>query len=122
MTLALERNGRDAPRARCERGNTAEFTGGSRAYPMVRSLGRHAGLEMATMQETRRAHDTSAPPVSQANLLEYSGIAVLSLAAWLVRAWKLRALGLSHFDEGVYANSGFWALHSFFGPGLDPWQ
>ena len=49
-------------------------------------------------------------------------IAVLSLAALAVRAWKFYAIGLSHFDEGVYTNSGFWALPSFFGPGLDPWQ
>jgi dolichyl-phosphate-mannose-protein mannosyltransferase len=77
---------------------------------------------MATIQETRRADDTFAPPTSQQNLLEYSGIAVLSLAALVVRTWKFWAIGLSHFDEGVYANSGFWALHSFFGPGLDPWQ
>jgi dolichyl-phosphate-mannose-protein mannosyltransferase len=77
---------------------------------------------MATIQETRRADDAFAPPTSQQNLLEYSGIAVLSLAALVMRTWKFWAIGLSHFDEGVYANSGFWALHSFFGPRLDPWQ
>jgi len=77
---------------------------------------------MATIWETRSAHDTFAPPTSQQNLLEYSGIAVLSLAALLLRTAKSGALGLSHFDEGVYANSGFWALGSFTGPRLDPWQ
>jgi len=77
---------------------------------------------MATTQETRRAHHAFAPPTSQQNLFEYSGVAVLSLAALVVRTWKFCAIGLSHFDEGVYANSGFWALPSFFGPKLDPWQ
>jgi hypothetical protein len=62
---------------------------------------------MATIQETRRADDTFAPPTSQQNLLEYGGIAVLSLAALVVRTWKFWAIGLSHFDEGVYANSAF---------------
>jgi 4-amino-4-deoxy-L-arabinose transferase-like glycosyltransferase len=77
---------------------------------------------MATILETQRARDSSAPLTSQRNLLEHSAIVVLSLVALLLRAWKLSSLGLSHFDEGVYANSGFWSLHSFFGPGLDPWQ
>jgi dolichyl-phosphate-mannose-protein mannosyltransferase len=77
---------------------------------------------MATIQETRRTRDSFAPPTSQRDLLDYAGIAVLGLASLLLRAWKPAALGLSHFDEGVYANSGFWLLHSFCGPNLDPWQ
>ena len=77
---------------------------------------------MATILETQTARDWSAPLTWQRNLLEHSAIVVLSLVALLLRAWKLSSLGLSHFDEGVYANSGFWSLHTFFGPALDPWQ
>lgn len=77
---------------------------------------------MATTWEMRSPHHTLPPPASPANLLEYGGIAVLSLAALVLRTAKLGALGLSHFDEGVYANSGFWSLRAFSGPGLDPWQ
>ena len=49
-------------------------------------------------------------------------LSVVVLLSALVRAWKLSSLGLDHFDEGVYALSGFWSLHSFHGTALYPFQ
>lgn len=59
---------------------------------------------------------------SRIEISDLAAIVVLSLTGLMLRVWKQSALGLTHFDEGVYANSAFAFLPTFFGPGLDPWQ
>jgi 4-amino-4-deoxy-L-arabinose transferase-like glycosyltransferase len=44
------------------------------------------------------------------------------LLGFFLRVWNFSQLGLTHFDEGVSAWSGFWTLHKFAGPALYPWQ
>jgi 4-amino-4-deoxy-L-arabinose transferase-like glycosyltransferase len=48
--------------------------------------------------------------------------ASIVLAALVFRAWKFFLLGLDHYDEGIYALSGFWSLHSYAGHAMYPFQ
>lgn len=47
---------------------------------------------------------------------------VIVFLAFIVRAWGFFHLGLSHYDEGVYALSGFWSLGGTHQGLLYPWQ
>ncbi len=47
-------------------------------------------------------------------------IGIIFAIAFALRAWKFTALGLTHYDEGANALSGFWSLHS--SNALYPWQ
>ena len=50
---------------------------------------------------------------------------LLTLAGAVVRAWELPRLGLSHFDEGIYAIAGLWSVSpgglTSFDPTLVPY-
>jgi hypothetical protein len=48
--------------------------------------------------------------------------AAVVLIALLLRAWNFFRLGLDHYDEGVYALSGYWSLHFNAGSVLYPFQ
>ena len=47
-------------------------------------------------------------------------IGIICVVAFVLRAWKFTTLGLTHYDEGAYALSGFWSLGS--SGSLYPWQ
>jgi 4-amino-4-deoxy-L-arabinose transferase-like glycosyltransferase len=47
-------------------------------------------------------------------------VAFLTLAGAVIRFWGLGQLGLNHFDEGIYAISGLWAVSPGSLAGLDP--
>ncbi len=47
-------------------------------------------------------------------------IGMICAIAFVLRAWKFTTLGLTHYDEGAYALSGFWSLGS--SGSLYPWQ
>ena len=60
-----------------------------------------------------------APPVSEPNSffnrtpdIFRPALAVVVSLALLLRAWNFYLLGLDHYDEGIYALSGFWSLSS----------
>jgi dolichyl-phosphate-mannose-protein mannosyltransferase len=66
---------------------------------------------------TKNNADSSTP-----QRVDYFAVVALCGLAFLFRAWNYSQLGLTHFDEGIYAWSGFWALHKFASPALNPWQ
>ena len=47
-------------------------------------------------------------------------IAVLTVVGGVLRLWGLGRLGLVHFDEGIYAIAGLWAVSPRSLAGLDP--
>ena len=47
-------------------------------------------------------------------------IGIICAITFVLRAWKFTTLGLTHYDEGAYALSGFWSLGS--SGSLYPWQ
>jgi 4-amino-4-deoxy-L-arabinose transferase-like glycosyltransferase len=56
------------------------------------------------------------------HLTQASGVGLLLAAAFEMRARGFSSIGLTHFDEGVYAFSGFWPFHQTYGAALYPWQ
>ncbi|APW61005.1 ArnT family glycosyltransferase [Paludisphaera borealis] len=65
---------------------------------------------------TRKAPLTLSPSIRR----EVAFVAVATVIGALVRIWALGRLGLVHFDEGVYAISGLWAIGPGGLAGLDP--
>ncbi len=50
--------------------------------------------------------DFSTPPARR----ELIGVAVCTMVGACLRLWSFGALGLTHFDEGIYALSGVWSV------------
>ncbi len=65
---------------------------------------------------TRTAPLALSPSISR----EFAFVAVATVVGALLRIWALGRLGLVHFDEGVYAISGLWAIGPQGLSGLDP--
>src|SRR4051794_40580598 len=57
---------------------------------------------------------------SSASRREILIVFLLTLLGALLRLWGLGKLGLTHFDEGIYAIGGLWALSPRSLAGLDP--
>jgi 4-amino-4-deoxy-L-arabinose transferase-like glycosyltransferase len=57
------------------------------------------------------------PPVYRR---EWTWVAALTAAGAVLRLWMLPRLGLEHFDEGIYAMSGFWILSPHGIGAIDP--
>ena len=51
---------------------------------------------------------------------EWLVVLLLTALGAALRFWSFGRLGLTHFDEGVYALAGFWAVDPKGLPGLDP--
>src|SRR3954470_3338494 len=47
-------------------------------------------------------------------------VLILTLVGGMIRLWGLGRLGLTHFDEGIYAIAGLWAVSPRSLAGLDP--
>ena len=47
-------------------------------------------------------------------------VLILTLIGGMIRLWGLGRLGLTHFDEGIYAIAGLWAVSPRSLAGLDP--
>ncbi len=76
------------------------------AYPPTRSV-RIAAME-------------SPAPAQPYPWREIAVVVVVTLVAALTRFWNWRALGITHFDEGIYALAGLWALDPGGLLALDP--
>jgi dolichyl-phosphate-mannose-protein mannosyltransferase len=70
-------------------------------------------LESACMTTTR---PQAAPALSR----ELWAVAALTVIGGGVRMWSLGRIGLNHFDEGIYALAGLWALSPRGLQSLDP--
>jgi 4-amino-4-deoxy-L-arabinose transferase-like glycosyltransferase len=62
-------------------------------------------------------NQTKSSPASDRGFL---AILLLTVAGAILRLWGLGQLGLNHFDEGIYAISGLWAISPRSLAGLDP--
>ncbi len=66
---------------------------------------------------------------SRANRLDWAALLIITLLAAGLRMWDWSKIGLSHFDEGIYAISGelYWAagrfepFQAFYSPPIYPW-
>src|SRR3954451_15761267 len=47
-------------------------------------------------------------------------VLILTLVGGMIRLWGLGRLGLTHFDEGIYAIAGLWVVSPRSLAGLDP--
>lgn len=65
---------------------------------------------------TRTAPSALSPSIRR----ELAFVAVATAVGALIRIWALGRLGLVHFDEGVYAISGLWAISPQGISGIDP--
>lgn len=72
---------------------------------------------LSSAPETEQADRSVRPNFLMSDVL---AIALICAIAFALRAWKFTSLGLTHYDEGANALSGFWSLPSF--KGLYPWQ
>lgn len=64
-------------------------------------------------------NSTSSDPDRTARREAYA-IAVVTLAGAILRLWRIDRLGLTHFDEGIYALSGLWTFRPHGLWDLDP--
>lgn len=62
------------------------------------------------------------PPVSRTSIAhrEILIVFLLTLFGTLIRLWRVGQSGLTHFDEGIYAIAGLWAVSPRSLAGLDP--
>src|SRR5262249_41426911 len=59
-------------------------------------------------------------PQASISRREAVAVLVMTLAGAALRLWSVGRLGLTHFDEGIYALSGLWALSPRGLSDLDP--
>ena len=62
----------------------------------------------------------SSPSSRKADRVEWLGIGFFTLLGAILRFWNFGRLGLTHFDEGIYASSGIWSLAPDGLSSLDP--
>ena len=65
---------------------------------------------------TRKAPLALSPSIR----VEFAFVVAATAVGALIRIWALGRLGLVHFDEGVYAISGLWAINPQGFSGLEP--
>ncbi len=63
---------------------------------------------------------TTRPQAAPAPSRELLAVAALTLVGGIVRVWSPGRIGLNHFDEGIYALAGLWALSPRGLQALDP--